>query len=988
MFEARFNEIDNRLEIFNVSQYPDEINAPVKMEIEPKKYDKIFTELGLNVLMPINDGEDFIYTYVGTSVAKGNLYSFDSLIGRSFGDVYPYFKEHFYPIFREVLKTGDRQDIFVYFYEGKELQIGIDLKVLLNNDEIFFFMENKTEIYELQTREKNNFELSTLPKSIVQNNRIVKINRAHELLTNVSIEDANKLTFDDFNKHKIVYNDTGLVLNYSQIMEKVLSNEYPQITYNMVVDTYENPRRLQGLARHITYQGAPAIEFTVLRELEEFDAELDEFTQGKMDLIQKISKTAFMFYDVTDKSSTWGRSLEYILEGPITSDDLDGLRYKIFTEDSIGQLKEIKNKIKNEESVIEGEIKIKTFKDNTKYLRYNLKPLYQDGKIVKWLQILTDITEEVMKNTELNTLKDVVDDVQEATSISVFFMNNDGKYYWTPETYKIIEREARPNDSDYHILADLINEEELAKYNELISGLAPNEFLGTNIFTLYLESGKTKIVEMNARKIYDKFGNFVRRVEYCRDITEDYLTRQELLSLNATVEDVQEAASVSIHYKKANGEHIWTPETYKLIERDPLPEDKNNHIILDLASEEDQEKFNNLFDSLKPNEFLGAHELSITCENGKVKHLQVDSKKLYDNDGNFIQKSGYAMEITEEVLKNKELERLNATVEDVQEAAAISVHYMDAEGIHHWTPATYRIIEREPRLEDKYTNIITDLASPEDQKLHKEMWDKLKPNEFLGAHDLKITLENGKVKDLQVDTRKFYDKEGNFIQQSAYAMDVTEARKHERELIKADAEKTVLIKEVHHRVKNNLQVISSLISLEERFKTDSDIIIDITKSRINALALIHETIYNEEDMNYINVKYFIGEFDEKLKSLATYPDINFINEIDDWTLPVNAVTPLVLMINELTTNSFKYAFKEDDVKEIFKSIHLYEDNGIKMAKFHYKDNGKGLDEGFDIDSSRSLGWTIIKSLAAQLDGEYELFNDNGFNFVLKFPILE
>lgn len=95
------------------------------------------------------------------------------------------------------------------------------------------------------------------------------------------IEEANKLTFDDFNKHKIVYNDTGLVLNYSQIMEKVLSSEYHQITYNMVVDTYEKPRRLQGLARHITYQGAPAIEFTVLRELEEFDAELDEFTQGK-----------------------------------------------------------------------------------------------------------------------------------------------------------------------------------------------------------------------------------------------------------------------------------------------------------------------------------------------------------------------------------------------------------------------------------------------------------------------------------------------------------------------------------------------------------------------------------------------------------------------------------------------------------------------------------------------------------------------------------
>ena len=101
----------------------------------------------------------------------------------------------------------------VYFYENDVLQIGIELKVLLNNDEIYFFMENKTEMYELQTREKNNFELSTLPKSIVQNNRIIRINHAHELLTNMSIEEANKLNFDDFNKHKIVYNEFRNIFN-------------------------------------------------------------------------------------------------------------------------------------------------------------------------------------------------------------------------------------------------------------------------------------------------------------------------------------------------------------------------------------------------------------------------------------------------------------------------------------------------------------------------------------------------------------------------------------------------------------------------------------------------------------------------------------------------------------------------------------------------------------------------------------------------------
>ncbi|MCQ2964479.1 MAG: sensor histidine kinase [archaeon] len=101
------------------------------------------------------------------------------------------------------------------------------------------------------------------------------------------------------------------------------------------------------------------------------------------------------------------------------------------------------------------------------------------------------------------------------------------------------------------------------------------------------------------------------------------------------------------------------------------------------------------------------------------------------------------------------------------------------------------------------------------------------------------------------------------------------------------------------------------------------------------------------------------------------------------------MTPLVLMINELTTNTFKYAFeKEDKTKEIYKSIREYEKNGVKICEFSYKDSGKGLPDDFSIDSSKSLGWTIIKSLVTQLEGEYKIFNDNGFNFILEFPIIK
>ena len=142
-------------------------------------------------------------------------------------------------------------------------------------------------------------------------------------------------------------------------------------------------------------------------------------------------------------------------------------------------------------------------------------------------------------------------------------------------------------------------------------------------------------------------------------------------------------------------------------------------------------------------------------------------------------------------------------------------------------------------------------------------------------------------------------------------------------------------------------------------------------------------------MSYIGIQEFFNSFDDKLKSLSTHPDIIFTNELENLTLFVDYVTPLVLMINELTTNTFKYAFeKEDQNKEIYKSIKAYENKGVTMCKFHYKDNGKGLPEDFDIDSSRNLGWTIIKSLVTQLDGEYEIFNDNGFNFILEFPVIK
>ncbi len=178
------------------------------------------------------------------------------------------------------------------------------------------------------------------------------------------------------------------------------------------------------------------------------------------------------------------------------------------------------------------------------------------------------------------------------------------------------------------------------------------------------------------------------------------------------------------------------------------------------------------------------------------------------------------------------------------------------------------------------------------------------------------------------------------------------------------------------------------MNLEEKFYGDDyKRIVDDTRMRIESLALIHETIYNETEMDVMNIKGFSNAFANHLKNISHH-EIEFISDIDDINLPINLVNPLVLLTNELTTNSIKYDFTEDDEEKIIhKTIKKFTENGQDMIKYYYMNNGVGLPVGYDINTSRSLGWTIILSLSSQLDGEYELINEDGLGFNLEFPLI-
>jgi len=187
----------------------------------------------------------------------------------------------------------------------------------------------------------------------------------------------------------------------------------------------------------------------------------------------------------------------------------------------------------------------------------------------------------------------------------------------------------------------------------------------------------------------------------------------------------------------------------------------------------------------------------------------------------------------------------------------------------------------------------------------------------------------------------------------------------------------VLMKEIHHRVKNNLQVVSSLLDLQSHTITDSQASAAVKegKNRVQSMALIHQNLYNEGNIKGIMVKEYISNLVQSLSdSYNISNDKVKVNiNIDDLNLDVDTMIPLGLVLNELVSNSFKYAFKETTGGIL--NIMLEEKN----EKLHLKvsDNGAGFPADMDVKSTKSFGLKMIRAFAQKLKATLDIYNNNG-----------
>jgi len=278
-----------------------------------------------------------------------------------------------------------------------------------------------------------------------------------------------------------------------------------------------------------------------------------------------------------------------------------------------------------------------------------------------------------------------------------------------------------------------------------------------------------------------------------------------------------------------------------------------------------------------------------------------------------------------------------------------------------------------------------DFWSPETRDQFHEKCKYLVDEGLVNNLEIQLITKNGDKKTVLLTGRLQKDSKTNTpIRSHCILTDVTERQNILEKLQKSLDEKEMLLKEIHHRVKNNLMIISSLLNLQSHTIKDKATLTVFRESqnRTRSMALIHDRLYRSTDLKRINFGDYIRNLaNELFQTYVLDPEkIQLVYDVEDLMVDINTAVPLGLIVNELVANSMKYAYPEGESGKIYICFHQDSEEYILRVK----DEGVGIPLDLDISQVKTLGLQLVTNLTQQIDGELYLNRDNGTDFRITF----
>ncbi|RPI17820.1 MAG: PAS domain S-box protein [Ignavibacteriae bacterium] len=373
----------------------------------------------------------------------------------------------------------------------------------------------------------------------------------------------------------------------------------------------------------------------------------------------------------------------------------------------------------------------------------------------------------------------------------------------------------------------------------------------------------------------------------------------------------------------------------------------------------------------------------ITNRSKKTKWISNYFYAIKDKQGNVDRVVVITVDITERKQAEAQLRKL---FQGVQQSPA-SIIITDLKGnIEYVNPSFTKVSGYEAEeVKGKNPRILKSGYTKDED--YKKMWDTISAgNEWKGVFNNKR--KNGELFWESASISPIKDESGKTTHFLAVKEDITEQKIKDEKLLSSLKEKEVMLREIHHRVKNNLQIISSLLKLQSSYVKDpiSYEYFTISQNRVKSMALIHQQLYRSTDLSQINFGDYLEKLTNNLINAYGINDkrISFGIQAEDVFLEIDTAIPCGLIINELVSNSLKHAFPFERTGNITISMHLDSDN---MYKLIVKDDGIGFPPEFDYKNTTSLGMQLVVTLTEQLDGRIQVTNKKGteFNIIFSKP---
>jgi len=479
-------------------------------------------------------------------------------------------------------------------------------------------------------------------------------------------------------------------------------------------------------------------------------------------------------------------------------------------------------------------------------------------------------------------------------------------------------------------------------------------------------------------------------VSVVKDITEQKLAEKELFHLQGMLEEANKAATMGAwEIDLTTNELIWNAVTKEIHEVGLDYEPDVEAAIHFYKEGQNRDTINRIVRDAMEKGGSWDEELVIVTAKGREKWVRAIGSPEF-RGGTCVRLYGSFQDITQRKLAEQEFERMFELSPDL-------LGMGNMEGYFTRVNSSF-----EKLLGYSETEI---MAKPFLEFVHeddvKATLDALMAAAG-GKRDIFIinryVCKDGSLKWIEWDVlalseeNKFYATGRDITERKAYEAELEKYRyrledlvaERTRELKKSLAEKEVLLKEVHHRVKNNMAMVSAFIHLQINQEGNESSLeaLKSCEARIQSMSMVHKRLYQSSDFTNIDMRALFDDICDALYKKTDSKNINVEIRTNDIHLEMDAAIPCALIVNELFSNSLKYAYNNDRTLEISIFMGKAADGRICVL---YSDNGGGMPDGINMENTNGLGLQLIKVFVDQLNGEIKLHNNGGVNFEILFP---